>query len=203
MYAVLAAIFGISFGRIDSSLALEGGREPTRALLLAIVIIPLVSWVYNPRDFVPHPYVASSENQLVAWVRMFPGDVFLPSHPYEAVLAGKSWRPDVAALHDALRPDMPQIHQQVLEEIRTEIDGEKFDAIAFDGMPAQTLAEETWLPRDLENHYPILGMVPGGDVGNPFTPHPVYFLLPCREQARAVAAGWTLLRTRGPIPCPQ
>ena len=203
MYAALAVIFGISFGRIDASLALEGCREPARVLLLAAVAIPLVSWIYNPRDFVPHRYVIGSESQMIAWMRTFPGDVYLPSHPYEAVLAGKSWRPDMAALHDALAPDIPPIRLLLLKEIRSEIDGEKFDAIGFDGPPAQALASEPWLPRDLETHYPIVGLVPGGEAGNPFTPHPVYFLLPCREQARAVSAGWTLLRTSGQASCAQ
>ena len=203
MYAVLAIIFGISMGRIDASLALSGCREPARVLLLAAIAIPLASWVYNPRDYVPHWYITGSENELISWVRAFPGDVFLPAHPYEAVLAGKSWHPDVAALHDALRPDIPQIQQTLLDEIHSEIDEEKFDAIAFDVSPARVLADEPWLPADLENHYPILGLVPGGDVGNPFTPHPVYFLLPCREQARAVAAGWTLLQTGAQVRCPQ
>jgi hypothetical protein len=201
VYAVLAIIFGISFGRIDASLALEGCREPARVLLLAAVCIPLISWVYNPHDIVPHRDLIASDDALVSWMRTFSGDVFLPSNPYEAVAAGKLWHPDIAALHDALRPDNPQIRQPLLDKIHAEVDGEKFDAIVFDGLPAQALAEQAWLPRDLESHYPVLGIVPGSDVWDPFSPHPVYFLLPCRKQALAVARGWTLLQTGGQIPC--
>ncbi len=202
VYAVLAIVFGISFGRIDASLALENCREPARVLLLAAVCIPLISWVYNPHDIVPHRDLAASQEELVSWLRIFPGDVFLPANPYEAVVGGKPWHPDIAALHDSLRPSNPQIRQSLLDEIHAEIDGEKFDAIAFDALPEQTLADQTWLPRDLESHYPVLGIVPGSNVWDPFSPHPVYFLLPCREQALAVTRGWTLLRTGSQLSCP-
>jgi hypothetical protein len=200
-YAVLAIVFGISFGRLDARMALDRCREASRILLLGAVCIPLVSGLYNPRDIVPHRDLVDSQNDLVSWLRIFPGDVFLPANPYEAVLAGKRWHPDLAALHDALRPENPQIPKTLLDEIRAEIDGEKFDAIVFDGTPAQAVASEAWLPRDIQSHYPLVGIVPGSNVWNPFIPHPAYFLLPCREQALAVAHGWTLLQTGGQLSC--
>jgi hypothetical protein len=202
IYAVLAILFGIAFGRVDTGLALEAGREPMRIFLLAAVGIPLIAWVYNPHDFIPHADLVSSNNKLVTWVRTFPGDVFLPANPYEATLAGKAWHPDVAALHDALRPDVPEIRRPLLDEIRAAIDGEKFDAIALDGTPKDALGEQPWLPRDLEHHYPMVGLVPGSEMWNPYGPHPVYFLLPCRERGLAVSKGWTLLEASGVNACP-
>jgi hypothetical protein len=202
-YAVLAILFGISFARLDAFLAAGMLREPARIILLAAVCIPFLSWVYSPHDAIPHPEVLASQSDLAAWLRQFPGDVFLPSNPEEAVSAGKLWHPDLAALHDSLRPDIPQIRQPLLAEIRAAIDQEKFDAIAFDGAPAGSVASQPWLPADLQRHYPIVGLVPGSDVADPFTPHPVYFLLPCREAALAVARGWTLLSGRDQSPCPR
>ncbi len=201
VYAVLAVVFGISFGRLDTSLALESWREPARLLLLAAAGISLITWVYNPHDFIPHRELVDSNDEMVAWLKTFPGDVFLPSHPYEAVVAGKPWHPDNAALHDALRPEVEGIRGPLLAEIRAAIDGEKFDAIVLDGTPAQTLADQTWLPRDLVTHYPVLGLLPGGNVYDPFMPHATYFLLPCRERAKAETEGWTLLEGGGRDSC--
>lgn len=200
-YAILAVVFGISFGRLDAFFALAS-HETARVFLLAAVAIPLISWVYNPHDAIPHRDLVASQQELIAWLRIFPGDVFLPSHPYEGVLAGKQWHPDNAALHDALRPKLDEVRQPVLAEIAAEVDQEKFDAIVLDETPAQTLSQQNWLPPDLNRRYPILGIVPGSGVGDPFGPHPVYFLLPCREQGLAIAKGWTLLETGGPTACP-
>lgn len=200
-YAMLAILFGMSFGNLDASLAWEGCREPARVLLLAAVGIQLLSWVYNPHDLIPQRDLLASNHELSTWIRGFPGDVFVPADPYAAVKAGKPWHPDVAALHDALRPEDPQIRRPLLAEIQTDIDREKFDAIVLDGWPSQILSDQPWLPSDLEAHYPVVGLLPGSKVGDPFVPHAVFFMLPCREQARAIAQGWTLLQTAGQLPC--
>jgi hypothetical protein len=200
-YAILAAAFGISFARLDTLFALNS-REAARVFLLAAVAIPLISWVYNPHDLVPHRDLVSSQKELIAWLRAFPGDVFLLSHPYEGVMAGKQWHPDNAALHDALRPNLPEVRQPILAKIVAEVDQEKFDAIVLDGSPEQSLSQQTWLPRDTAQHYPIVGIVPGSGVSDPFGPHPAYFLLPCRERDLAIVQGWTLLETGGHTTCP-
>ena len=200
-YAILAVIFGISFGRLDAAFAVAS-RETARVFLLGAVAIPLVSWVYNPHDFMPHRDFIASQDELIAWLRTIPGDVFLPAHPYEGVMAGKQWHPDNAALHDALRPNVPGVAETVVSEIAAEVDQEKFDAIVLDGLPEDILPSQPWLPADLIRRYPIMGIVPGSGVGDPFGPHPTYFLLPCREQGLAIAQGWTLLETGGETACP-
>jgi len=200
-YAILAVIFGISFARLDARLQIAS-REAARVLLLAAVAIPVVSWVYNPHDFMPHSDLVSSQEQLVSWLRIFPGDVFLPSNPYEGVRAGKRWHPDNAALHDALRPDLPELDNAVRAKIAEEVDREEFDAVALDGQPRDILASQTWLPADLMQRYPIVGVVPGSDVTDIFGPHPTYFLLPCREKGMATAHGWKLLEPGGQSACP-
>lgn len=201
-YAVLAIVFGVSFGHLDAWLAQKAGREPARILLLAAVGLQLISWVYSPHDMIPPPALVASHDALSAWIRSFPGDVFVPASPYEAVRAGKSWHPDIAALHDALRAGDAQVNRPLMAEIAAAIDGEKFDAIALDGTPPQILSGQPWLPADVMGHYPVVGLVPGSEVGDYFAPHPVYFLLPCREQARALAAGWVLVQKHDRLPCP-
>jgi hypothetical protein len=200
VYAILAVIFGISFARLDAAFAL-GVRETARVFLLAAVAIPLVSWIYDPQDLTPHPDLITSQQQLISWLRVFPGDVFLPSNPYEGVLAGKQWHPDTAALHDALRPGMPGVDDGLRATIAEEVDQSKFDAIVLDGLPEDILPGQVWLPADLRQRYPIVGIVPGADVNDLFGPHASYFLLPCREKGLAVAHGWTLLEAGGQSAC--
>ncbi|HET9086587.1 MAG TPA: hypothetical protein VFN53_03595, partial [Acidobacteriaceae bacterium] len=173
-----------------------------RILLLAAVGLQVVSWVYYPHDVVPQPALVASHDALTAWIRGFPGDVFVPASPYEGVRAGKSWHPDIAALHDALRPNDAQIRRPLVARIRGEVDQEKFDAIVLDGAPPQALSNQPWLPPDLMHHYPVVGLVPGAEASDFFAPHAVFFLLPCREQARAIAEGWVLIQTHGQLPCP-
>ncbi len=200
-YAILAVIFGISFARLDAAFAVAS-RETARVFLLAAVAIPLVSWVYNPHDFMPRRDLVASQEDLISWLRVFPGDVFLPAHPYEGVLAGKQWHPDNAALHDALRPDLPEVDKAVRAEIAKKVDRNTFDAIVLDGLPEDILPSQPWLPADLIQRYPIVGIVPGSDVSDIFGPHPTYFLLPCRERGLAIAEKWTLLETGGETACP-
>jgi hypothetical protein len=200
-YAFLAVLFGISFARLDAAFAFAS-RETARVFLMAAVAIPLVSWIYNPHDFMPHRDLVTSQEELIAWLRIFPGDVFLPANPYEGVLAGKQWHPDDAALHDGLRPNLPEVNAQVVAEIAEKVDQQKFDAIVLDGLPEDVLPSQPWLPSDVIQRYPIVGVVPGSDVSDSFGPHASYFLLPCREKGLAVAQGWTLLETGGQSACP-
>jgi hypothetical protein len=199
-YAILAVIFGVALARLDAALAFAR-RETARIFLLAAVAIPLVSWVYYPHDFMPHRDLVASQEKLISWLQIFPGDVFLPSNPYEGVLAGKQWHPDNAALHDSLRPNLPEVDNAVKAKIAEEVDQTKFDAIVLDGLPEDILPSQTWLPTDLAQQYPIVGVVPGSDVSDIFGPHPTYFLLPCREKEMAISHGWKLLETGGQSAC--
>lgn len=203
LYAILAVLFGLSFGRLNLWLSQESCRQPLRLLLLGAVGIQFLGWIYNPRDVIPHKEMLQEHARLEAWIRSFPGDVFVPAHPDEAVQAGKLWHPDNDSIHDALRPDNPQGRQALLAQIRAAVEQESFDAIALDGPPGETLASQPWLPADLRQHYPIAGLIPGSDVYDSFGPHPVYFLLPCREMSRARQQGWTLLSGPDTPPCDQ
>jgi hypothetical protein len=200
-YAILALIFGISFARLDAAFALRS-RETARLFLLAAVAIPLVSWIYDPHDLTPRPDLITSQQELISWLRVFPGDVFLPSNPYEGVLAGKPWHPDTAALHDALRPNLPGVGDQLRAKIAEEVDRSGFDAVVLDGLPEDILPGQPWLPANLRQRYPIVGIVPGADVNDLFGPHASYFLLPCREKGLALTHGWKLLETGGQSACP-
>ena len=149
----------------------------------------------------PHRDLVTSQEQLISWLQVFPGDVYLPAHPYEGVLAGKQWHADNTSLHDALRPDLADMDNTVKAKIAEQVNQGEFDAIVLDALPEDTLPGQPWLPADLAQRYPIVGVVPGSDVSDIFGPHPTYFLLPCREKGMAIAHGWKLLETGGQSAC--
>ncbi len=189
LYALLAVAFGIALDRLLRWL--RGLHTPiaqagTIVLLLA-ACAQLGSQYYSPKLAAPLPPVRASQQQLLDWLRLFPGDVYIPAHPYEALLTGKSMHADEAAIHDALRPGRADVNAPLLDQIHRAVDGESFDAIVLDHPPDQELAAAPWMPADWRRHYPVVGLVPGSDVVNPFSPRPRYVLLPCRVLGSAAA----------------
>lgn len=193
-YAVLSLLFGISLVRLDAHFA-SRSLDAARVAMLAAAVLPLVSWVYQPHDIIPPQGLVDAHMRRVAWIRSFPGDVYVPEHPYEAIAAGKPWRPDAAALHDALAALPAGDRQALIRQIqRTIDDSDRVDAILLERLPAAEQERYPWLPADLQQRYPVLGMTPDADMGDPYSPHAVYFLLPCRELPLARQRGWILLQ---------
>ncbi len=197
-YAVIVLVFGISLARLDSFFA-GRGQSAARILLLAAAALPLVCWSYRPGDIVPSQGLIDAHMRRVAWIRGFPGDVYVPEHPFEAIAAGKPWRPDAAALHDALAALPADDRKALIGRIqRTIDDSQHMDAILLENLPAAELQRLPWLPADLQQRYPVLGFTPDADMGDPFAPHAIYFLLPCRELPVARQRGWVLLQNGCP-----
>ncbi len=205
LYALLAVAFGVAFARLFawlrglSTLSARAGE----ALLLLAVCAQLASQLYSPKLSIPSPDVRVSEQQFVDWLRLFPGDIWVPTHPYEAVLAGKSAHSDEAAIHDALRPGQAAINRPLLREIRQAIDTESLDAIVLDRAPQEETDAAPWLPTDWQTHYPVVGLVPGSDAAHAFFPLPRYVLLPCRALSLAAVQGVRLLSSVANPPCPE
>jgi hypothetical protein len=204
LYAVLAVAFGVAFARLLGWLR-ESSTASARAgitLLLLAVCTQLASQLYSPKLSVPSSEVHASQQQFVDWLRLFPGDVWIPAHPYEAVLAGKLPHPDEAAIHDALRPGHPAANRPLLREIRQAMEHESPNAIVFDRAPQKEIDAASWLPANWRTLYPIVGIVPGSDVANPFGPRPRYVALPCRARNLAVAQTISILSSTTASPCP-
>jgi hypothetical protein len=193
-YAVLSLLFGISLVRLDAYFAARG-LDAARVAMLAAAALPLVSWVYQPHDIIPPQGLVDAHIRRVGWIRSFPGDIYEPEHPYEAIVAGKSWRPDAAALHDALAALPAEDRQTLIRQIQRTIDDSgRVDAILLERLPAAEQERYPWLPPDLQQRYPVLGMTPDADMGDPYSPHAIYFLLPCRELPLARQHRWILLQ---------
>jgi hypothetical protein len=203
-YAMLAVAFGVALARLlvwlreFSTASAHAGM----ALLLLAACAQLASQLYSPKLSVPSPALRASQQQFVDWLRTVPGDVWVPAHPYEAVLAGKLAHPDEAAIHDALRPGNPAANLPLLNEIQQAIEQGTLVAIVLDRAPQEEIRSAPWLPADWRTQYPIVGIVPGSDQANSFGPHPRYVLLPCNASGQAAARSITILSTPTAPPCP-
>ena len=201
-YAILAVAFGVSLARLLDQLN-ESSFSATRAscaLLLLAVSAQLASQLYSPKLTAPTPEVQASQQMFVDWLRMFPGDVWVPAHPYEAVMAGKLSHPDDAAIHDAMRPNNSAVRASLTHAIQQAVDTESFDAIVLDRLPQDEM-QASWIPLDWRAHYPVLGLVPGSSQANPFSPRPRYVLLPCRSMSLPAVHAVRILSSTTP-PCP-
>lgn len=207
LYAILAVGFGIALARLLGWLsALAPSHVHTgEIVLLLAVAAQLASQLYSPKLTAPLPELHTSQQQFVNWLRLFPGEVLIPAHPYEAMLAGKLAHPDEAAIHDALRPGWASVDRPLVNEIQRAIDTESLDAIVLDRSPQEETEAAPWLPADWRTHYPVLGLVPGSDQVNPFSPGPRYVALPCRALGWPAAQALDLIQIplpSGPPPCP-
>lgn len=204
VYALLAVAFGIALARLLQWL--RGTPAPNAqagtALLLLAACAQLAGQVYSPKLTAPAPALRDSQQQLVDWLRSFPGDVLVVSHPYEAVLAGKHAYADEAAIHDALRPGVPAINRPLLQEMRQAMDSGAIGAIVLDRTPEDASVVDPWLPADLRTQWPLLGLVPGSDHATSFGPHPRYVLLPCRALDWDAVRSVVLLSPDAAWPCP-
>ena len=200
-YAILAVIFGISFARLDYSICLRfaGGGAGFSA---GSRCDSVSRWVYNPHDVMPHHELVASQDDLIAWLRFFPA-----TSTFQPIRMRQCWRassgtPIILPCTTRSVRSCPKMDDTVRAKIAGEVDQNKFDAIVLDGLPEDVLPSQPWLPANLIQRYPIVGIVPGSDVGDRFGPHASYFLLPCREKGLAVAHGWKLLETGGQSVCP-
>jgi hypothetical protein len=203
LYALLAVAFGIALARLLAWLRAQSSPAAQAGVLVVLlaVCIQLGGEYSSPKLAAPLPPVRASQQQLIDWLRQFSGDVYLPAHPYEATLAGKSALAEEAALHDALRPGREQVNAPLLKQIHHAVDTEAFAAILLDRPPDQEMSAAPWMPGDWRLHYPMVGFVPGSEVVNPFSPRPRYVLFSCRALASPAAQAVVFLDTGASSPC--
>ncbi len=204
LYALLAVAFGIALARLLVWLRAQHNPIAQAGILVLLLAAcaQLGSQYYSPKLTAPLPPVRTSQQLFLDWLHLFPGDVYLPAHPYEAALAGKSALADEASIHDALRPDHTSINGPLLAQIHHDVDAETFDAILLDRPPDQELSAAPWMPADWQRHYPVAALVPGSYVANPFSPPPRYVLFSCRALAAPAARSVVFWQINTSSPCP-
>ncbi len=122
--------------------------QPIALLLVAAQFLVLL---YDPRTVLPSARDERAGRDLLALVRSYPGEVWIPAHSYYTALAGKStyshwatitdasgiWDTNLDVQHGGSNDPRRQI---ILDEIKAAVAGQRFDAIILDDIPKELRA---------------------------------------------------------------
>lgn len=138
-----AVLFGLAVHH------LRRGPVWRRAAMVAAALAQLAVLAYDPRAQLPTDADRVAGRRLVAALREVPGDVFVVSHPWYAVMAGKPATAHAAALGDLLRGDDRQMAEATRSALADAVRAKRFAAIVFD----DTSEDRRGFPDDFERWY--------------------------------------------------
>jgi hypothetical protein len=171
-----AYIPAMTFGAIAAGLGLIVVFESLGVSAAAVAALALAAnlgvALWSPRRFIPTPADRAAGDRLVARIAAEPGEVFIPSHPWYAHLAGKRTYTHRMGLLDVTfqgagkKPLPPRA--RVVEGLPEALKGSRFGAIILDDK------EQLWeLPGLTEGYHPdeaLAGANPRVLTGAPTTP---------------------------------
>ncbi|MDR3773945.1 MAG: hypothetical protein P4L26_11390 [Terracidiphilus sp.] len=207
LYALLAVAFGIALARLTHWLhGLPVTWSQAGLTLLLLAACAQFACQARPSMYlIPSPAMRASQQQFEDWLQSVHGDVLVVAHPYESVMAGKPAHPDEFAIRDALGPGMPAVNVPLLNEIRQAVEQQTLEAIVIDSTPREEIDRAPWLPADLLERYPIVGIVPGSDSprdpGSLLNPDLRFVLLPCSASGVAAAQSIAIISSPGVATC--
>ena len=91
-YAAISVLFGIGLHTALQFVERHGGlnKVTLRSFIYICGIIQFMALAYNPMLFIPSQKDKEAGKKLVQTLKRIPGDVFVPSNPHLAVMAGKN-----------------------------------------------------------------------------------------------------------------
>jgi 4-amino-4-deoxy-L-arabinose transferase-like glycosyltransferase len=145
--ACLGVLIGLMVG-LPKSARLRLVLQPLALILVAVQLIILV---YDPRTVLPAARDERAGNDLLASIRSYPGEVWIPAHSYYAAIVGKPtcvhwatvtdtsgiWDTDLDVQHGGQNDPRRQI---ILDEIKAAVAAQRFDAIILDDIPKELRA---------------------------------------------------------------
>ena len=134
-YAALSIVFGLGLHGLLRLVAEHTGRyaNAAAALLYVVCIAQFALLKYDPYKQLPSAADLIAGEEFVRTVARIEGDVFIPNHPYLAVMAGKKPFALSICLRDVWRGDTGIIPSILLQNLEFAIHGRKFAAIILDG----------------------------------------------------------------------
>jgi len=126
-------------------------RHLLQPLALLLVAAQFLIMLYDPRTVLPSARDERAGNDLIALIRSYPGEVWMPAHSYYTALAGKSTYSHWATITDASGIWDTNLDVQaggsndprrsiILEEIKAAVAEQRFDAIILDDIPKELRA---------------------------------------------------------------
>ncbi|MEI9476833.1 MAG: glycosyltransferase family 39 protein [Deltaproteobacteria bacterium] len=164
-YAIVSVMTGLAVHYLT---ARDSGANPELPYIMPVAVSVLIlcqflSLSYNPFKQIPTKADLAAGLNLVEQIRHYPGDVYVPYHPYVASMAGKRPYAHRMAVWDVLRSHDTQISAILEQEIRDAIENRSFDCIIVQQDPnIENLMESFYRKEcptfgDKEVFWPVAG----------------------------------------------
>ena len=193
LYAWIAILAGIAIARLYRRIQSAPLESPVRdallALLFAAASLQMLGHFYQTGLFVPGPDVLNSRRAFQSQLAAVPGDIYLISHSYDAILAGKQPHADLDAFNVVTNAHPSTLRSQFLDSFHVAIDNRLFAGFVLDG-DASTYnpGPDSWMPADFEQQYPVRILAAGALVRpTPDQPVEKWIYLPCSALTPALA----------------
>jgi 4-amino-4-deoxy-L-arabinose transferase-like glycosyltransferase len=134
VYAWISILFGVAFDRLLSRFERRSGRAAlATTVVLAAVVAQLAMFIYNPGRYLPPPAVREARQRFIDQVRALPGDVYVFSHTYDAVLAGKQPHAENGAIGAVMFAPANPASTALRKEFDEAVQSHRYSAIVVDG----------------------------------------------------------------------
>ncbi|MEO7092246.1 MAG: glycosyltransferase family 39 protein [Polyangiales bacterium] len=140
----LVAGVGLHAARVAVAATGDARRSGLTRFVLAAAFAQLACHLYDPRQLVPKKRDVLAGLRLVETLRGYQGEVFVPSHGYLAVMAGKRSFAHLMAVEDVLRVD---------DDVSTELRISIADAIRAQRFSAVVQDEDEWFQDVMTGPY--------------------------------------------------
>jgi hypothetical protein len=154
IYFFLCLTMGLGISR---ALNLLGERSDNRnfvgeSLLFGMLLIQFGALLYNPLQVIPRQRDVAAGRQLVDEIAKIPGAVYVPYHPYLAVMAGKQSLAHMMNLRFLLMAPNRQATEPLRAELRESLRQKRFSAVIVDADWNQEIIDDVYREDLLANY---------------------------------------------------
>lgn len=177
VYAWTAILFGIALDRLLTRL--EQSPDPRASLATTVILVAaavqLAMFTYNPGRYLPPPAVRAARQRFIDQVRALPDDVYIVSHTYDAMLAGKQPHAEDQSISLLLFGSNGAVSNSLRAKFDNALRSHRYSAIVVDG----SLSDD---PYGIQQAYPF-ALSAESEGGRFLTSQPTWVLLPCSTAA--------------------
>jgi len=133
-YAALCILFGLGLQEALRTVdEMPDAKKPVmQSFIFLVCIVQFVSLTYNPIKLLPTQADLAAGKEFIEKLKSFPGDVFIPHHPYYAVMAGKNPYALIICMSDVPRGDNGPIAKNLVNQLKQAFDEKSFSAVIVD-----------------------------------------------------------------------
>ncbi|HDH97395.1 MAG TPA: hypothetical protein ENF73_06690 [Proteobacteria bacterium] len=127
LYLMLCAVAAMGVGHAARSSAI------LKLISAVMVLLQLAASIYDPRPYIPTAADARAGDRLAGLISGISGEVFIPSHPYLSLFAGKKSYAHTVALSDLLILGDSETTERIVRDLLADLATHRFSAVVWDG----------------------------------------------------------------------